>query len=292
MHRQTQLCCLSSILLFLPLCMNTTGSIAFPNDEYKTESWDNNSTQRHTTTTPRWITNQSSGLLLTKITKRPSSTSDIIVYITGGIGDDYYDDEEVPPTRPPHMPVSPCPYDHCKHLEPPCEESQKRAENNCLCPGVQGPTIRPDVPKLRQIVPGDRDVAVSWCSPMSTVHGYRVLHGPQEGLLERGPVLNTSHRFYSIAKLLPGTAYKVCVVAFNRVGESPVDTEDEHFEQDPNTSGPCRIINTTSKYLYIYIGLGLTVLAVLMVLAIIGYCICKRRRGSKTVEWNEADYPY
>ncbi|KAM4722461.1 LRRN4 C-terminal-like protein [Rhinophrynus dorsalis] len=220
------------------------------------------------------------------ITRNRRSTPEHIQYITGGFGEYYdYDDdnsEEKTITTPPQAPLGPCPYDRCKHLEPECDEIQRKAGGNCLCPGLTGPNVLPDSPRLGQVVAGDRVASVSWCSPMSTVQGYIVMYGTPEGPLERGPILNATYRFYSIEGLLPNTPYKLCVVAFNDAGESTVTTaeEDESGGWERGIPRPCGVIRTSgSQWSHIYLGVGvsLAILTGIVGLAVLGYLLWRRK---------------
>uniref|UniRef100_A0A8C5QMR5 Fibronectin type-III domain-containing protein n=1 Tax=Leptobrachium leishanense TaxID=445787 RepID=A0A8C5QMR5_9ANUR len=297
MNRRTQLWYLSSLLFHLPFCIDSIGSTAIPREENGTKTWDdtthakNNNLRPNTTIVPSWTNNESSVSLVPEDTGSQGNTQDGILYITSG--DDYYEDDMEETLATLSFPVNPCPYDPCKHMEPPCKEIQMRKDSNCLCPGLMGSTIRPVAPQLGQIVTGDTKVDVSWCSPLSTVHGYRVLYGTPGAILERGPVLNDSYRFYSIGALLPDTSYRVCVVAFNKAGESPTDAVEDSWVEESNTSGPCSVIRTTSfRKLYIYIGLGLIVLAGFLILSVIVCFLCRKRKGNKMNEWDQIDYPY
>ncbi|NP_001106604.1 LRRN4 C-terminal-like protein [Xenopus tropicalis] len=245
-----------------------------------------------TTTAPVLTTNQSTRSLIPEVTGNRQSTREHLLYVTDDGWDDYYWDspdnfDEKSTTKPPPAPQTPCPYDRCKHLEPECEEIQRKAGGNCLCPGLNGPTIAPDSPRIAEVIPGDKEISVAWCSPMSTVHGYRVLYGAPDSLLERGPILNNTYRLYAIENLLPGTSYRVCVVAFNGAGESPVNggevEEDDGWET--GTLGPCRVLHTSSSsksHIYLGIGVGLAILAVLG-LAVLGYFLWKRKKGNMKV---------
>ncbi|CAH2325114.1 LRRN4 C-terminal [Pelobates cultripes] len=298
MYNEIQLFFSWPFLLLLSLPVTTIGPTALPT-ENKTQSLENNGTDLNsknssslTTIAPTLINNQSSAPLFTKVTQGHKSTREHIRYITGGTGDDYYEDdnEETIPPIPPNIILEPCPYDRCKHLETPCEETQRRAQGRCLCPGINGPTIRPSRPHLTQIIPGERYINMSWCSPLSTVHGYKVLYGPPTGLLERGPVLNDSFRFCIIEGLLPNTPYRVCILAFNDAGESPV--EEGNLELDSETTVSCRFIHTTSsKELYIYVGVGLAALAGLVGLVVLGYCLYKKRKSNKETNWEDMVLP-
>ncbi|OCT84060.1 LRRN4 C-terminal-like protein [Xenopus laevis] len=244
-----------------------------------------------TTIASTLTTNQSTSSPTPEITANRQSTREHVLHVTDNRWDDYYWDlnnednvDEKFTTKPPPAPLIPCSYDRCKHLEPECEEIQRKAGGNCLCPGLDGPTIPPDSPRIAEVNAGEKGISVGWCSPMSTVQGYRVLYGTTDSQLESGPILNNTYRLYAIENLLPGTSYRVCVVAFNGAGESPVnaveDEEDDGWET--GTPGPCRVLHTSNSsksHIYLGIGVGLAMLVVLG-LAVLGYFLWKRKRGS------------
>ncbi|CAI9572629.1 unnamed protein product [Staurois parvus] len=226
-----------------------------------------------------------------KITQNQKTTRERIQFITEDIDYDSYEDEEDTSykkhfTLPPQVSYEACPFDRCKHLELPCREIQKRAGGKCLCPGISGRTISPDAPHLHVVTPGQKGISVSWCSPLSTVQGYRVLYGAPEGPLEQGPLLNQSYRIFSIPNLVPGTTYRVCVVAINDAGESQVELKDEEKEwpSQERISGPCGIYNTYdpyASYIYLAVGIGLAVLAGLLGIFSFVYWFRCRKRSRK-----------
>ncbi|KAG8437983.1 hypothetical protein GDO86_008609 [Hymenochirus boettgeri] len=254
----------------------------------------NNSSSSFTTTVPIWINNQSSNPQTPDSTRTRRSTPDHIWYVTGReYYDDYEENSDENSTTPHPVPLHPCPYDRCKHLEPECEESQRKAGGNCLCPGLDGPTIPPDSPRLSEVTSRDTEVVVGWCSPMSTVQGYKVLYGVLNGQMENGPILNTTFRLYTIENLLSGASYRVCVVAFNEAGESPI-----HFDEEGESNGwengflsPCSVIHMSSSsfsHIYIGVGVGLAAMVVILGLTIVGYIVWKRKSKSmKIVEGEE-----
>ncbi|XP_063293310.1 LRRN4 C-terminal-like protein [Pelobates fuscus] len=283
----------------LHLCLTIIGVMAFPTEsdgrnqtaDNSTGLWDPK-TSSFATIIPTEQPSQPSVRQLPEITRSRKTTPDKILYVTGGIGEDYdyYDDDEDDSVEeatfaPPRVSVIPCPYNRCKHLELPCEEIQMRAGGNCLCPGLSGRSIKPDSPRLLQVIPGDQGASVNWCSPLSTVQGYRVVYKTSDGPMEIGPILNSTYRFYSINNLLPDMSYRVCVVAFNEAGESPVG-ESEEEEQERlkyGTMGPCMVFHTSGKWeskIYLGIGVGLALLAGVLGLIVFVFWLWKKKRVS------------
>ncbi|XP_075692967.1 LRRN4 C-terminal-like protein [Rhinoderma darwinii] len=245
-----------------------------------------------TTAGPYIVINQTS--VTQHTTQKHQSTADKIEYIIGGSDEDYDDEDEVA-TVAYASPVTklPCLYDRCEHLAPTCEEIQGHAGGNCLCPGIDGPEFKPESPSLNKVLLGDTKMTVKWCSPSSTVGGYRVLHGEARGSLEKGLDLNASFRSYTIANLQPGSVYTVCVVAFNEAGESqPDEVEDKQSSSMP---GSCRTVHTTMQSLYIGIGLGMAAVAGLLI--ILGYYLWRRmknktKREAKLKDTGIPNYTY
>lgn len=245
------------------------------------------------TSTPNTTSNQSTAIQHTKVTQR-QSTRERLQYITSGPDVDYYDDEDTTFSTPQPVPLKPCLYDRCEHLSPPCEEIQSKEGGNCLCPGIDGPDVKPDPPNLRQVLSGDQEVTVNWCSPSSTVYSYKILYQGPDSQMEKGPMLNATYRSYSIKTLLPGTQYTVCVVAINNAGESPSDMNDAEEGTEGSWRGPCRILHTNASkmsHVYIGIGVGLGVLAIAMVLLGILLCIKKKRKNRMDVDEKEMGIP-
>ncbi|KAG9475494.1 LRRN4 C-terminal-like protein [Eleutherodactylus coqui] len=257
------------LLLLLPFLAFTTGSV----------QEDSNGTSS-TTAAPFLDLNQTS--VTQRTTQRQRSTANRIEYIIGGSDEDYDDEDDKVSTVPNASPVLqlPCQYNRCEHLASTCEEIQRRAGGNCLCPGIDGPEIKPESPVLKEVLLGDTKMTVNWCSPSSTVYGYKVLYGEPGGSLENGPELNASFRSYTFDNLNPGSYYTVCVVAFNKAGESQVDKEQDG--PAGSKPGPCRTVHTTMQSLYIGIGIGLAAVAGLLI--ILGYFLCRRKRNKTNRE--------
>ncbi|KAG8437981.1 hypothetical protein GDO86_008607 [Hymenochirus boettgeri] len=215
------------------------------------------------------------------------STQGKIQYISDGGGVDYYEDdnnsEPNESSTPMYGSAKPCSYDRCKHLETPCEETQRGSGYHCLCPGIDGPSIPPDPPRLVRVIPGESGASLSWCSPLSTVVGYRVLYGTKGSLLDRGPSLNATFRFYSLENLVPDTPYRLCVIAFNEAGESKIKiNKDEEEGLDWNKPSPCMMLHTFSfnkSRIYLVIGVSLAAVAVVMGLSVLGYWLGRKGRS-------------
>lgn len=234
---------------------------------------------------------QSSAAQPRKNTQSQKTTRERIPFITEDIDYDNYGDDEDNSykkhlTLPPQVSYEACPFDRCKHLELPCSEIQKSAGSKCLCPGISGRSIPPDAPPLNEVTTGQTGISVSWCSPLSTVQGYRVLYGVPEGPLEKGPLLNQSFRFFSISNLVPGTAYRVCVVAINDAGESQVKPRDgeEEWHVQGGPAGPCGVYNAYDphdSYVYLAVGIGLAILAGILGIFVFVYWLKCRKRSRK-----------
>ncbi|OCT84061.1 LRRN4 C-terminal-like protein [Xenopus laevis] len=279
------------LLLLLPFYISIAGTTAPPNHGEKNVELNGKGIDIITASTVSII--QSTLLLDTNNTWRQRSSNEHIQFINGGIGVEYYEDKDYNDneakviTSPSYGSLKPCAYDRCKHLEEPCEETQRAAGYHCLCPGIDGPSVPPDSPRLVQSVPDESGVSLRWCSPLSTVRGYRVLHGTSGNPMQSGPVLNSTYRFYSIEKLLPDTSYRVCVVALNEAGRSKVDFGEDHEEEENwewGKPGPCRIIHTTgtkASMILLWTGVTIAVLAGMMGVAMLGYWLRKRGRRKR-----------
>ncbi|XP_068116773.1 LRRN4 C-terminal-like protein isoform X2 [Hyperolius riggenbachi] len=280
----------------LILCVSITCLVV---EDYKTESEElSNSTLSLVNTMSSHITkpltsaftdfmnNQLSIAQPRRITQKQKATREQIQFITEEY--DYYGDEDDDSykksfTLPTQTSIELCPYDRCKHLQIPCSEIQKSFGGKCLCPGISAHTVPPDSPQLLEIRIEQTFIGVNWCSPLSTVTGYRVLYGDLEGSMEMGPLLNQSYRFFALSNLFPGKTYRVCIVAINDAGESKVDPGhiEEKWLGKGGTVGPCGIFNTYNShgsYIYLVIGITLAILTILLFFSVFIYCFyCKKR---------------
>ncbi|XP_034263909.2 LRRN4 C-terminal-like protein [Pantherophis guttatus] len=182
--------------------------------------------------------------------------------------DDYYEDyyDNFQTTESPRS-VSPgsltpfCAYDRCKHLQVPCAELSRLSK--CLCPGVTGPDVLPDAPRLRAVHVSETRANLHWCAPSSTVQKYHLKYQiPGEDFIS-GPPLNNTVRVTVLSDLIPGTEYLLCVVAANRAGFSPTDDGvREH--------GLCRRVRTPAHQMtYVYIAVGLASVVILGVVSVL-----------------------
>ncbi|XP_056384463.1 LRRN4 C-terminal-like protein [Hyla sarda] len=276
------------LFLLFQLCVITTG---FPLENDMPSPMDSNDTlpwsreiSFPTTVLPHGRNNEASDPQAPDVTRSLKTTQEHILYLTEHVDYDDYENEDDGDevfTDIPHFSNEACPYDRCKHLQLPCDEIQKRLGGRCLCPGISGSSIIPDSPRLKQVTPGQTQIEVNWCAPLSTVQSYRVLYGTPEGPLEMGPSLNQSYRFFSITNLLSGTAYRVCVVAINEAGQSqvqPGDGQNEGFNQE-DIVGPCSTFHTLQgSYVYLAIGFGLAILAGVLGVSILIYWFSSRKK--------------
>ncbi|KAM4018726.1 LRRN4 C-terminal-like protein [Anomaloglossus baeobatrachus] len=239
-----------------------------------------------------------SGINHTSVTPHPTqkdrSTREGIEFIIGGSEEEYdYEDDGATVASTSSVTKLSCQYDRCEHLAPTCEEIQWQQGGHCLCPGVDGPEFIPDFPSVRDLLLGETQMTINWCSPSSTVRGYRVLYGKPGGSPEKGPNLNTSFRSYTIDNLDPASQYTVCVVAFNEAGESPVEEEEDR--PAGSKPGPCMTVHTSMTSLYIGVGIGLAALAGLLI--ILGFCLWSRKRNkakreAKLEDGGASNYTY
>ncbi|PIO28700.1 hypothetical protein AB205_0217170, partial [Aquarana catesbeiana] len=180
-----------------------------------------------------------------------------------------YDSEESPPERS-TIPstISACDYDGCRHLQTPCAEIQ--ALTPCLCPGLSGEDIIPDSPHLKNVSEiTDTSALIHWCSPNSIVERYQLVYqsGDQNKTVDN---IYVAMRQYTLYNLSPYTTYKVCVVAFNKKGQSEAENVASRT--------PCAEFKTKPSYimmLAILGGLGGFFLVIITVLAACLYKTCR-----------------
>ncbi|XP_070622847.1 LRRN4 C-terminal-like protein [Erythrolamprus reginae] len=175
--------------------------------------------------------------------------------------ENYYDTTESPNSVTPGPPTPFCAYDRCKHLQVPCAELSRLSK--CLCPGVTGPDVTPDPPRLRAVHVSETRASLHWCAPSSTVHTYHLKYGILGEHYISGPALNSTVRVVVLSDLVPGTEYLLCVMAGNRAGFSPTDDGvREH--------GPCRRVRTPAHQMtYVYIAVGLACVVILGVVSVL-----------------------
>ncbi|KAM9316803.1 leucine-rich repeat neuronal protein 4 [Gastrophryne carolinensis] len=138
--------------------------------------------------------------------------------------------------------ISACKYDGCRHLQVPCAELQLLRV--CSCPGLSGDDVIPDPPYLKNTSQmTDTSVQIHWCSPNSVVENYQLQYKPVGGQMKTINNVHVTMRQYTLYDLTPFTTYKVCVVAFNRRGQS--DTENME------SGTPCTEFHTKPSYIMI-----------------------------------------
>nr|XP_020022432.1 leucine-rich repeat neuronal protein 4 [Castor canadensis] len=120
-----------------------------------------------------------------------------------------------------------CDYHPCKHLQIPCAELQRRSR--CLCPGLSREDTIPDPPKLQGVLEmTDTSALIHWCAPNSVVLRYQILYSAEGGVGNQSVVgdIYATARQHPLYGLSPGTTYRVCVLAANRAGLSPLRASD------------------------------------------------------------------
>lgn len=168
-----------------------------------------------------------------------------------------------------------CQYDSCLENQEPCSDIADRT--GCLCPGVSGPNVAPQAPRIRLLQPigNGKDqgkVEVHWCAPSSVVSRYRVVFQDSDRpSLEFQAFLRSS----SIGNVDPGE--KVCVEAVNKAGTSaPTTFSCQRY--DPPSSSDQRLLAGV-------IGGGMT-LILLVIIVVVSLNKCKSCQKIKT---NSAD---
>lgn len=163
----------------------------------------------------------------------------------------------------------PCDYHPCKHLQTPCAELQRYS--GCSCPGLSQEDTIPDSPRLQGVSEmTDTSALILWCAPNSVVHGYQIRYSA-EGKAENQSVVENIYataRQHPLYGLLPGTTYRVCVLAANRAGLSL-----------PRASGwrrACTNFTTKPSYLAIFTGLCATSSLLLISTLVLSVCLCRR----------------
>ncbi|XP_043931578.1 LRRN4 C-terminal-like protein [Protopterus annectens] len=196
------------------------------------------------------------------------------------IGDDYedydYGDDNQKSTSKPvsYQPLKPCDYDSCRHMQVPCDELRKAG--SCLCPGLSGPNVRPDPPRLHTVTFSDHSASIHWCSPSSTVEKYYITYKKLLSDTEdKTPLINSTDRIYTLSGLDSSTEYVICVVATNKAGSSY--TDDSLSE-----GGPCQAFKTPVPYLlYLYIALPIAGFILLATSMLTCYFCMKKKKTPK-----------
>lgn len=141
------------------------------------------------------------------------------------------------------LPVGPCDYDRCRHLQVPCKELQRASPTPCLCPGLSSAAQPPAPPRLGEVrvVAEDSSAVVHWCAPSSPVHQYWLLLWEGRGSPKKSAPLNSTVRQAELKGMKAGGSYVVCVVAANAAGESSVPELGGEGPEGPGVPafGPC-----------------------------------------------------
>ncbi|KAJ7307615.1 hypothetical protein JRQ81_009664 [Phrynocephalus forsythii] len=212
------------------------------------------------------------------VSKEGTSTPTHLQTPHGYADDDYYynDEENLSTPKPPTpglpQPLPPlCDYNHCQHLQVPCAELSR--SRGCLCPGISGPGVAPEAPRLQAVHASETGASVHWCAPSSTVLEYHLRYRPVDGAFLSGPAVNSSFRLAAVSGLLPGQEYLFCVVASNRAGSSPTG-------EGVGENGPCRRVRTPARQtLYVYIAAGLaSALSLLVVSILVWHFRCRKAK--------------
>ncbi|XP_055977567.1 leucine-rich repeat neuronal protein 4 [Sorex fumeus] len=164
-----------------------------------------------------------------------------------------------------------CDYQPCKHLQTPCAELQRRLR--CRCPGLSGDDAPPEPPKLLGVSEiRDTSALLSWCAPNSVVRAYEIRlyrdDGNQSWAVEGIYATARQHPLYGLA---PGTAYRVCVLAANRAGRSPLQAVD--------ASGACGAFRTQPSWPLLLAGLAAASGLLLLSTLVLSVCLCRRARA-------------
>lgn len=183
------------------------------------------------------------------------------------------------------LPAVLCDYDHCRHLQVPCQELQRAGRRACLCPGLSSALQPPQPPRLGEVrVEAETGRAeVHWCAPSSRVHQYWLLLWEGGGAPQKGPSFNSTVRRAELQGLKPGGAYVVCVVAANDAGESRAPgpgAEGLDGADGPNL-GPCGRLTVPPRpltVLHVAVGVG-SALALLSCSALVWHFCLRQRWG-------------
>lgn len=186
------------------------------------------------------------------------------------LDDDYSYTLEPQTPETPQAPSPRCNYNNCRHLQIPC--SELRRATGCSCPGITGPDVAPEPPRLETIHTTESGVSLHWCAPWSTVEEYHLLYQPTSEGFILGPVLNSTSRMAAVSTLMPDTEYLFCIVASNQAGSSPTDDGSQE-------RGPCRVVRTPARQMpYVYMAAGLAAALVLVVISTLVWHFFIRRR--------------
>ncbi|XP_074087384.1 LRRN4 C-terminal-like protein [Macrotis lagotis] len=195
------------------------------------------------------------------------------------------EEEEGEKTPPPNMDL--CNYDHCRHLQVPCQELRGPNGTFCLCPALSSPHQRPDPPRLGEVhIWADQGrAAVHWCAPSSPVNTYWLELWEGGALVRTGPPIlyNTTVRRAVLEGLKPGGVYLLCVVASNDAGTSFVPEGGGAGQTFPSPTspsfGPCRHLSippTPRTLVHVAVGMGIVLICISCAALLWHFCLRDR----------------
>uniref|UniRef100_H3BDU6 LRRN4 C-terminal like n=1 Tax=Latimeria chalumnae TaxID=7897 RepID=H3BDU6_LATCH len=202
-----------------------------------------------------------------------STTLQKIIFVFDATANyDYnYNDNAESPLLPSGRPLKLCNYNRCRDKQIPCEELMKKED--CLCPGVTGPKVQPDPPRIQEVIASRSTASIHWCAPTSTVEGYFLIYRKVEVQdVMKTPVFNQTTRIETLSGLDFDTSYFVCVVASNKAGTSPIDLKAKQY-------GPCHVFQTKPRFsVWFFVGLvAILVLLVIIIGVAAWHCRLKRK---------------
>ncbi|XP_075383941.1 leucine-rich repeat neuronal protein 4 [Tenrec ecaudatus] len=204
---------------------------------------------------------------------KPSPTEgDIPIILMDDYSEEEVEEEGGRVSEPLHQDIDDCDYHPCKHLQIPCAELQRRSR--CRCPGLSSDHVIPDPPRLLGVSEvTDTSAIVQWCAPNSVVHKYELRYHPKgqpEATLTVGQV-HAAARQYLLSGLAPATTYRVCVLAANTAGLSPL--RGSVWRQ------PCTTFTSRPSSLLLLVALGSASGLLLISTLLLAACLCCRIRA-------------
>ncbi|KAM5165608.1 leucine-rich repeat neuronal protein 4 [Mantella aurantiaca] len=190
--------------------------------------------------------------------------------------EDYDDEESKPKSSIIPSTILACDYDGCRHLQTPCTELQLLAP--CFCPGLSGEYMIPDPPYLKNISEiTDTSAQIHWCSPNSVVGKYQLVY-QSDGKNKTVDNIYVTMRQYTLYNLSPYTTYKICMVAFNKKGQS----ETENMA----SRTPCAEFKTRPSYIMILAMLSALGGLFLVIITVLAACLYKMCRNSMVNQYD------
>lgn len=166
-----------------------------------------------------------------------------------------------------------CDYHPCKHLQTPCAELQRRSR--CRCPGLSGAHTVPELPVLQGVSETtDTSALIRWCAPNSVVQGYQIRYSAEGRPGNQSVVADiyATARQHPLYGLAPATTYRVCVLAANAAGLSPLPAAGG----GGSAGGACGAFTTKPSFLLILAGLSAASGLLLLSTLLLAVCLCRR----------------